>query len=228
MRPLISVVIPAHNEERYLPTTLEYLARQTYFPREVIVVANGCTDQTEAMAKDKCDRFIWLDSRSLGLARNLGGKKARGELLVFLDADTLLEPHALETIAAEFGRQFAMGTLRGRPDSKSIPHWLLYGLKNFLHRTSMHLGSAGVIVCWKDYFRLVGGFDETLHVSEVNDFMKKMKRYGKYKFIGSTSATTSMRRYQRMGTVRMVLLWIKIWLVSMFSDIRHRRYEPVR
>lgn len=226
--PLISVIIPAHNEEQYLSSTLERLARQTYRYYEVIVVANGCTDRTEEMARNQCDRLIVLEDRCLGRARNIGGTKARGDLLVFLDADTLLEPDALEKIAREFTREFAMGTVRGAPDSRQLSHRLIYWLKNSLHRTSAHYGSSGVMICWKENFKKIRGFDEALHVREVSDFMRKMRRFGKYKYVGSTVATTSMRRYQRVGTARMVWMWLKIWLFSFFSDLRNRRYEPVR
>lgn len=228
MRPLISVIIPAHNEEHYLPVTLEALKKQTYRYFETIVVANGCSDRTESVARDRCDRFIWLEDRCLGRARNLGGKKAHGELLVFLDADTVLEPESLEKIADAWSRDYAMGTVKGWPDSKRLSHRLLYCFKNFLHRTHLHYGSSGVIICWKDFFKSVGGFDETLHVREIGDVMRRMRELGQYKYVATTAATTSMRRYQRFGTSRMVWLWFKIWLASLFTDIRQRRYEPVR
>lgn len=225
---LISVIIPAHDEERYLPATLERLAAQTYRYYETIVVTNGCTDRTEAVARGHCSRVIVLEDRSLGRARNTGGRKARGDLLVFLDADTLLEPDALEKIAREFTPEFAMGTVRGRPDSGQLSHRLIYGMKNAMHRTLVHYGSSGVMICWKHHFKVIRGFDESLHVREITDFMRKMRRFGKYKYISSTTATTSMRRYQRIGTARMAFIWLRIWVSSFFSDIRHRRYDPVR
>src|SRR5437899_400561 len=88
----ISVIIPAHNEQDYLGRTLDSLKRQNYPRFEVIVVANGCTDATAEVARDHCDRLIDLSQKSLGVARNLGARMAKGEILVFLDADTRLEP----------------------------------------------------------------------------------------------------------------------------------------
>lgn len=226
---LISVIIPAHNEEQYLPATLARLEQQTYKYFETIVVANGCTDQTEAVARTRCDRLIVLEDRSLGRARNLGGRKARGDLLLFLDADTLLQPDALEKIAAAFkGRDYAMGTVRGAPDTSQFSHRLIYWMKNTMHRTRLHYGSSGVMICWKDNFKTVRGFDEMLHVREVSDFMRKMRKFGRYKYVGNTTATTSMRRYTRSGTMRIAWLWLRIWASSFYSDLRHRRYEPVR
>src|SRR5262245_5381206 len=99
---MISVIIPAHNEERYLGKTLEALNRQNYGWFEVIVVANGCTDRTAEVARGNCQRLIVLSQKGLGMARNLGARMARGDLLVFLDADTALEPLALRVIASQF------------------------------------------------------------------------------------------------------------------------------
>src|SRR5688572_10683421 len=89
---MISVIIPAHNEERYLQETLEALRRQNYCWCEVIVVANGCTDKTADVARGHCHRLIVLSQKGLGVSRNLGARMAKGDLLVFLDADTILEP----------------------------------------------------------------------------------------------------------------------------------------
>lgn len=228
MSPRISVIIPAHNEEQYLPATLDSLAGQTYGHFEVVVVANGCTDRTEEVAKAKGARVIWLEERGLGRARNLGGKKAKGEILVFLDADTILEPRALECIAREFTRDHGMATLRGKPDSDRFSHKMLYLMKNAFHRTHLHYGSAGVIICWKDRFRSVRGFDESLQVSEVHEFMGRMRRFGGFKYIGTATATTSMRRYQRFGFISMAWMWLRIWVISLVSDLRDRHYEPVR
>src|SRR5579872_5806075 len=113
---MISVIIPAHNEEKYLIQTLEALQRQNYGWFEVIVVANGCTDRTREVARGKCQRLIVLSQKNLGVARNLGARMARGELLLFLDADTILEPVALRAIAQSFTQEDAAGTVRGEPD----------------------------------------------------------------------------------------------------------------
>src|SRR5215469_16972960 len=101
-RSSISVIIPAHNEQDYLGRTLDALNSQDYPDWETIVVANGCTDRTAEMAQGKCHRLVTLGQKNLGVARNLGARMATGELLVFLDADTILEPDALRIIGEQF------------------------------------------------------------------------------------------------------------------------------
>ena len=97
--PFISIVIPAHNEEELLPATLDVLNTQTYPNFETIVVTNGCTDRTADVVRGKCTQLYELEERGLGPARNLGAEKAKGNLLLFLDADTILEPTALQVIS---------------------------------------------------------------------------------------------------------------------------------
>jgi len=225
---MISVIIPAHNEERYLKQTLEGLQRQNYGWFEVIVVANGCTDRTREIARGRCHRLIVLSERNLGVARNLGARMARGDILLFLDADTILEPMALRVIAESFSAADAAGTVQGRPDDPRWAYRLIYALKNFVHRSSLHPGSSGVILCWREHFIRVGGFDEGLEVRENSDLLKRLKRFGRYKYIGSVSATTSMRRYERCGVGKVVWLWLKLWFESFLCDLHQKQYEPVR
>src|SRR5438105_13746831 len=87
---MISVVIPARDEEDFLPATIDALKAQTYRNFEIIVVANGCRDRTADVAREMGCRVFELGDRGLGAARNLGGREAAGQILVFLDADTLL------------------------------------------------------------------------------------------------------------------------------------------
>jgi len=224
-RPMISVVIPAHNEAERLPTTLEALAQQDYQNFETIVVTNGCTDGTADVVRGKCDQLYELEERGLGPARNLGGNKAKGDLLLFLDADTILEPDALGKIARKFTRRHAAGTLKGVPDPAKPSYKMIYFLKNLVHQSHAHHGSSGVILCWKDHFEAVGGFDNELYLRENSDLMKKLRRFGSYKYIRATPAITSMRRYEKTGTAEMILLWLRVWVLSNFSDIRNQTYE---
>src|SRR5687768_13057168 len=83
--PLISIIIPAHNEQNYIRRTLEAVKRQTLSAFEIVVVTNGCTDQTPEIARELCDQLIVMPDRGLSRARNLGGEAARGKLLIFLD-----------------------------------------------------------------------------------------------------------------------------------------------
>jgi glycosyltransferase involved in cell wall biosynthesis len=228
MKLLISVIIPAHNEEGYLGNTLQALQNQTYTSHEVIVVTNGCKDNTAAVAREKCDKIVVLNEKGLGKARNTGAAKARGDLLVFLDADTLLDNEALAVIARDFTRQSSSGTLRGHPDRFHVVYAIIYFLKNAIHRLKLHYGSSGVIVCWRDQFRQIGGFKEELQVKENHDLMRRLRKFGAYKYISGASAVTSMRRYDKGGPYKTSWLWVKLWFQSLVSDLKHKSYETIR
>lgn len=226
--PMISVIVPAHNEGEYLARTLDALRAQNYSNFEVIVVCNGCSDHTAEVARGRCDVLIDTQERGISFARNRGAKAARGELLLFLDADTILQPDGLKVIARKFKRTDAAGTLKGVPDSPRWIYHILYFFKNRMHRLRLHKGSVGVILCWKDDFLATGGFDEHLHVMENSQLMKQLCEFGRYRFVGQTTALTSMRRYDRTGPLQTVNLWIKIWVRSLVRSVRHEQYETVR
>ncbi len=228
MNPLISILIPAHNEEAYIGETLKALRLQTYRFFEVIVIANGCTDLTAQVAHPLCDRVIDLAERGLGKARNTGGAKARGELLVFLDADTRLNPEALAEIARQFTADCSSATIEGRPDALRLRYAAYYHFKNWMHRRALHCGSSGVICCWRDQFKEVGGFNEALQVRENSELIRRLRRFGRYRFIAGAQAMTSMRRYEKGGAAKGAWQWVRIWLRSLVSDLHHRTYEPIR
>ena len=221
-------MIPAHNEEAYVERTLEALRAQDYGWYEVIVVANGCTDRTAEAARGKCSRLIVLSQKNLGVARNLGARMAKGEILMFLDADTILEPDALRKIVARFTPSCAAGTLKGKPDDKLFRYKMIYALKNLVHGCYLHPGSSGVILCWRKHFIQAGGFDEGLQVRENSELIRRLLRFGRYKYFSTPAATTSMRRYEKCGVGPMVWLWIKLWFQSQFGDLHSRTYETVR
>ena len=227
-RPLVSIIIPAHNEQDYIRRTLEALRRQTFRDFEVIVVCNGCDDRTAHVARKLADQLIVMPERGLSRARNLGGHAARGKMLVFLDADTLLEPHALETITERFTPKYAAGTLKGSPDIRRPWYRLMYLIKNSQHRLRLHEGSSGVILCWREHFIATGGFDEALHVTENSHLIKRLRFFGKYAFIADTKVTTSMRRYENAGAAKMVYMWLKLWARSFTTDLRHEKYAAFR
>ncbi len=149
-------------------------------------------------------------------------------MLLFLDADTTLEPGSLKVVAESFSKAHAAGTVQGRPDGERRAYRLIYFVKNSLHRWSLHQGSSGVIICWKEHFIRIGGFDEGLEMRENSELIKRLKRFGRYKYLGRIAATTSMRRYDQRGCGRIVWLWFKLWVQSLFTDLHQRPYETVR
>ena len=86
----ISVVIPAYNAERFLPRCLKSVFAQTLKPEEVIVVDDGSTDNTAALAAELGTTVISQTNSGIAAARNNGIRHASGEWIALLDADDLL------------------------------------------------------------------------------------------------------------------------------------------
>jgi len=97
--PLVSVVIPAFNTGRFLPETLESVFAQSYPNLEIIVIDDGSTDDTRAVARGYGERIVLLERPHAGLGptRSAGIERAVGEFLLFLDSDDILEPDAVRT-----------------------------------------------------------------------------------------------------------------------------------
>jgi glycosyltransferase involved in cell wall biosynthesis len=100
-QPLVSVVVPAYNAERFLRACLESVAAQTYLNYEVIVVDDGSTDSTpEIVAAFPAFRYVCRENGGVSAARNTGVAASTGELLAFIDSDDLWLPERLATQVA--------------------------------------------------------------------------------------------------------------------------------
>ena len=104
--PLISVIVPAYNVEKYIKTCLDSLINQTYSNFEIIVINDGSTDQTEEILRSyqSNPKFRIYSQKNGGLsaARNRGIKLANGELVCFIDSDDSVKSDYLEKLAAPF------------------------------------------------------------------------------------------------------------------------------
>jgi glycosyltransferase involved in cell wall biosynthesis len=115
--PRLSVIVPAFNVEDYLAESVESILAQSYRDLEIVVVDDGSTDGTAAVARDYADRLanvrvVTTANRGLGAARNLGIQHARGELIAFVDSDDTVLPEAYDSMVGvldESGSDFVVG-----------------------------------------------------------------------------------------------------------------------
>src|SRR6185295_7525063 len=97
-RPMISFIVPAHNEQACLGRTLQAIhesARVVGQPHEIIVVDDASTDATAEIARQNDARVVSVNHRQIAATRNSGGRAARGDRLFFVDADTTINPRAV-------------------------------------------------------------------------------------------------------------------------------------
>lgn len=100
--PSVSVVVPCRNYGRYLPESLDSALAQTLRPCQIIVVNDGSTDETAAVAARYAPKVVYLETHGAGVcaARNIGLSRVTGEYVIFLDADDLLDPTYIEKTTA--------------------------------------------------------------------------------------------------------------------------------
>jgi glycosyltransferase involved in cell wall biosynthesis len=175
VEPLVSVVIPVFNGERFLREAVESVLAQKYSPVEIIIVDDGSTDGTATVARSLSETVRYLHQTNQGpaAARNRGIKQARGSLIAFADADDLWPADKLEMQLPYLITAPAIEIVMGR-----IQQVLLSATKadEFAEPAfSVNLGSA---VIRKSVFERVGLFDETMRYSEDVDWFMRARETG--------------------------------------------------
>jgi glycosyltransferase involved in cell wall biosynthesis len=196
MGPTISIVVPAHNEEALLPETLRTLtasAAATGEPHEIIVVDDGSTDRTAEIAMGLGVRVVSVNVRQIGAARNAGARVARGELLVFVDADTLVPEVVLRKALAAYRSGAVGGGAAARLDDDR-PAWAdgLIIIAWWILRTARWAAGCFVFVR-RDAFERAGGFDERFFVSEEIHLSRALKKQGRFVMIPDAVITSGRK-----------------------------------
>jgi len=193
---MISFIVPAHNEEQLLGRTLAALgaaATAVGSPYEILVVDDASTDRTPAIARAAGARVIAVEHRHIARARNAGARAAAGDVLIFVDADTVVGAETLRATLAAIERGAVGGGALLRFD-EPIP--MFARLIALILRVTMRLGhmAAGAyLFCTRRAFDAVGGFDETLFATEELTMSRALRRVGPTVIL-SESVLTSGRK----------------------------------
>lgn len=209
MRPFFSIVIPTLNEEKYLPRLLTDLVNQKRKNFEVVVVDASSTDKTKAKALEfktaLLIRFFQVNQENVAYSRNFGAQKARGEYLVFLDADSRIKSSFTKilkkTIDKKTGLLFIPYVIADDNDPQIK---IIFSLVNFLVEFSQNLtkpfSSGGSIIIDRNFFYKLGGFDQKLFISEDHNLVQRAYQWGvKAKFLRETKVKFSLRRMRKEG-----------------------------
>jgi glycosyltransferase involved in cell wall biosynthesis len=200
---LLTVIIPTLNEIAYLPGLLDALGSQTRQPDEVIIADSESTDGTAEIARARGARVISGGMPAVG--RNAGARAAGGDLLLFLDADVLPPTDFIARSLEEFERkEFDVATcFIANLDNNPLDRILSTGTNLYfrvIQPVSPH-APGFCILSKRVTHEKMGGFDETLILSEDMDYARRAKQYGKFGFLTSTRIPVSMRRVGKEGLV---------------------------
>jgi glycosyltransferase involved in cell wall biosynthesis len=213
-----SVIIPAYNEEQFLPRLLKSVevARANYSGGrdqiEVIVADNDSTDSTATVAAAHGARVVHVTKRRIAAARNGGGRAANGEVLCFIDADSAVHPQTFDAIdaAMKTGR-YVWGVTGAKLERKSFALGVTYCL--FMPMVWLTGIDTGLSFCRREDFEAVGGYDETRLYAEDVIFPLALRRLGRSRGqktvrLPQIKALACTRKFDQFGD------WHYFWMLS--------------
>jgi glycosyltransferase involved in cell wall biosynthesis len=208
--PRISLVIPARNEEGYLPILLNSVdtAADNYRGGreavEIIVSDNASTDRTAEIARSRGFEVVCEEKRIIAAVRNAGARVARGDILCFVDADSRIHPDTFNAVDDAISGGKTVGGATGVKLDRMTPGIALTYYGFMLPMILITGMDTGVVFCRRNDFEELGGYNERRLFAEDVDFLVKLKRLGlsrrqKLARLTSVRATASMRKFEQHG-----------------------------
>jgi len=210
---MLSIIIPTLNEEKYLPKLLESIKKQSFDSAqdndyEIIVADAGSKDKTVEIAKKYNCKIVKGGLPAEG--RNAGAKVAKGDLLLFLDADLILPPGFLKDFLIKFKKKkldiatcpiLPKGNKFDKLAFKTYNYWIEVTQKFLAH-------AAQVILVRKEIHTALKGFDPDIKLAEDHIYARKAKKIAKFGFLNTEPVIASSRRFEKDGRVKTCLKYI--------------------
>jgi len=217
-RLFFSIIIPAHNEEKYIENTLKKIINLDY-PKdkvEVFVIENGSNDKTLEVAQKLSGQNISVlisPEKGVSIARNLGTEKVskNSDWVIFLDADTLLERNFLKELniflQKNSNKNYSIGTtsIMPFPETKKAKRWFVFwdlGHKIFKASYAIQIIKRSLLADIR--------YDVNLEMGEDLKLIKEARRYGKFFFFETKDVLSSTRRFEQVGWWKLFFQWIFI------------------
>lgn len=220
----MSVVIPTLNEERHVGALLSDLAGQTRRADEVIVVDAGSEDGTVGVVERFPGVILLAGSPPVAKGRNLGGRRARGDVLIFLDADVRLPERFFEGFLEEFERRrLDVACPSYVPYSSTLAIRVVHAFFNrlfTLFEKVLPSGAGHCIAVRGEDFRKSRGFDPTLKFDDI-ELIRRLSRGRRFGIVSRERVYVSDRRYEEHGVFRMILRYL---LMSLFFALGKYRW----
>jgi glycosyltransferase involved in cell wall biosynthesis len=217
----ISLVVPAYNEEKYLPDLLDSVEeareRFTLGPSliEVIIADNGSTDNTAVIADQRRCLIVHEERRIIAAVRNTGARVAQGEILAFTDADNIIHHETFNQIEKALSSSKIVGGSTGvRLERMSLGIASAYAIMvPMVWATGM---DTGVIFCRRRDFEDIGGYNENHLFAEDVQFLWKLIKHGRIRGqrlvrIRKCKAITSTRKFDQFGDWHYICLIFKFF-----------------
>lgn len=226
----ISIVIPTLNEEKFIGKLLKSVLEQKERPYEIIVVDCGSHDDTQEIVRSYDGVTLFISDKPVGNQRTYGGKKARGDVLLFLDADVQLSSDFLQESMKQIQSKsldIACPQYIPYPGSRSIN--IFYSFFNAVFKISerhMPSGAGSAIFVKRKLFQQLGGFKKELKFDDIH-FIRAAARHGNFGMI-STFVRVSDRRMREYGMLQTSMTYAILSVLFLFGAYRLSNYVPYR
>lgn len=179
---IISVLIPAKNEERHVEKCLRSLINQTLERHryEIIFADNMSTDNTFNLAKKYADIAFQSDAKKIGQLRNELADRAAGNIYIYIDADCTAEDDYLESIHTYFDNNPDIAVIGGYIRAPLEPPFLVKGwaLPKEEHITNTNIAATGSMAIRSSCFKKIGGFNQNISAGEDTEFSARTIKNG--------------------------------------------------
>ena len=209
---MLSLVVPAHNEEALLGATLTALrdaADAAGEPYEIIVVDDESIDRTAEIAAAAGARVVHVALRQIAAVRNAGAAAANGDLLMFIDADTIV---ARDTVRQAVEALRSGAVAGGAPTRLPAgdPLWTKTVWAPFQWGSRLlHLPGGACMFMTREAFDAAGGFDERYFAGEEIFFARALKKVGRFRMLRHP-VITSGRKFRLIGFRGMLRAWMRL------------------
>lgn len=211
---MLSVIIPTLNEGKYIERTLLALKNQRCDEEVEIIVSDSFSkDSTAEIAKKYGAKVVSSEPRGPAAGRNVGASEARGEVLIFLDADTIVSHNLLQSISDVFKVEKGVvgGTSAFYPQDGGPVDKIMYKFANLFARAAIKFGyphDPGYCGFYRrEVFEKLGGIREDLALCETHDLAMRSKRYGRFIYL-NVPVYTSLRRFKKEGYRKSLFTYI--------------------
>jgi glycosyltransferase involved in cell wall biosynthesis len=212
---MLSFIVPAHNEEHELPACLRSIreaAEASGQPFEIVVANDASTDATAEVAMAAGAVVVPVNYRQIAAVRNAGARAARGDVLFFVDADTVISPEHVTSALDALSVGCVGGGGRMVPEGY-VPLWghLFVQIFSFFYFTVANLGAGAFLFTTRRDFEAIGGFDEQFFAGEEVFFTLALKKRGRFKLL-RRPIVTSGRKLRMYSAGHLV--WLSFAMIT--------------
>ena len=240
---MISIIVPALNEEKLLERMLRQFTPDIVreYDLQIVVSDGGSSDRTLEIARRHAHKVVENSGgvkQTISLGRNEGAKAADGEVLVFLNADTLVQDlsrffrRMLEELRAP-GVVAVTCSVMVYPDEERLIDRRYHGFYNWffymMNRVGMAMGRGECHVMTAGVFQRVRGYADRIAAGEDYDMFRRIEKLGRVTFVRDVVVYESPRRYRRYGYLYVTASWFMNFLAVFF--LRRsilNEWKPVR